>query len=441
MDDDDFGADADFLAALAATDVATNKTASRPPPQAQAQRQPPPQRPAPTAPRIQQPIPQRIQKPGTQPVPGHQPRIVQPTPQALGGPGAAPAAAASGSSASSAGTGVTRALASSGSTILVSPRQKGNPILAQLRSVPWEYSDIAADYGLGPSTVALFLSLKYHRLHPEYIFARFRGLQAGGGPKHRLRILLALVDIENHEETLRELAKTSLVNQVTLILCWSAAEAARYLELYKTFEHASNFSAIRGQQAAGYAERLVQFATVPRAVNKSDAVALVGSFGSLRRAVLAEPEELGLVAGWGEKKVQAWRRAVEAPFRVQKGKRGKAGGGARKAAGRGGGEGAQSTQTRADVVQEEIEEVGTDFDSVFNSRLASTADAADGAADEAAAGPADEAAAAAAEALPTPSPQKRGTSSASAFSPPRPRRPPEELSGGIAAALATLRDK
>ncbi|CAK7226119.1 ssDNA endonuclease and repair protein rad10 [Sporothrix bragantina] len=431
MDDDDFGADADFLAALAATDVAAN-SASRPQPQAQAQRQPP-QRPPPTAPRIQQPIPQRIQRPGAPPQAGQQTRIVQPTPQALGGPGAAPAA--SGSSASSAGTGVTRALASSGSTILVSPRQKGNPILAQLRSVPWEYSDIAADYGLGPSTIALFLSLKYHRLHPEYIFARFRGLQSGGGPKHRLRILLALVDIENHEETLRELAKTSFVNQVTLILCWSAAEAARYLELYKTFEHASNFSAIRGQQAAGYAERLVQFATVPRAVNKSDAVALVGSFGSLRRAVLAEPEELGLVSGWGEKKVQAWRRAVEAPFRVQKGKRGKAGGGAaaRKAASASITAAATGTPTQADDIQEELEELeelGTDFDSVFNNRLAS----ADGTASDAAV-PSEPAAA------PAPSPQKRGTSSASTFSPPRQRRPPEELSDGIAAALAKLRDK
>ncbi|CAK7271393.1 ssDNA endonuclease and repair protein rad10 [Sporothrix epigloea] len=416
MDDEDFGADADFLAALAATDVAT-KTASRPQPQSLAQRPPP------TAPRIQQPTPQRIQRPGTFQPTGQQPRIVQPTPQALGGPGAKPAATPG--SASSASTGATRVLGASGSSILVSPRQKGNPILAQLRSVPWEYSDMTADYGLGPSTVALFLSLKYHRLHPEYIFARFRGLQAGGGPKHRLRILLALVDIENHEETLRELAKTSLVNQVTLILCWSAAEAARYLELYKTFENASNFSAIRGQQAAGYAERLVQFATVPRAVNKSDAVALVGSFGSLRRAVLAEPEELGLVTGWGEKKVKAWRRAVEAPFRVQKGKRAKgAGGEARKTTAPTAAAVAQASTTDWD----DIEEVEANMDAATDNRP-----------------PSANSPVATVEPVVTPPtpppPQKRGTSSASAFSPSKARGPPEELSAGIAAALAKLREK
>lgn len=128
-----------------------------------------------------------------------------------------------------------------------------------------------------------------------------------------------MVDIPNHEDSLRELSKTSVVNNVTIILCWSAAEAARYLELYKSYEnHAGGFAAIRGQQASGYAERLVEFVTVPRAINKADAVALVGTFGSLKNAINADPETIGIVGGWGEKKVKAWRRAVEEPFRVKK---------------------------------------------------------------------------------------------------------------------------
>jgi len=40
---------------------------------------------------------------------------------------------------------------------LVSPRQKGNPVLASLKALPWEYSDIPADYALGLTTCALFL--------------------------------------------------------------------------------------------------------------------------------------------------------------------------------------------------------------------------------------------------------------------------------------------
>ena len=91
------------------------------------------------------------------------------------------------------------------SSILVSPRQKGNPILNGVRNVAWEYSDTVTDYVLGATTCVLFLSLKYHRLHPKYICNRIRDLSGQFG----LRILLTMVEIENYEESLRELSKTS----------------------------------------------------------------------------------------------------------------------------------------------------------------------------------------------------------------------------------------
>jgi DNA excision repair protein ERCC-1 len=182
-----------------------------------------------------------------------------------------------------------------------------------VRSIAWEYSDIPADYVLGATTCALFLSLKYHRLHPEYIYNRIRDLRG----QYNLRVLLTMVDIENHEESLRELSKTSIINNVTIMLCWSAQEAGRYLELFKTFEHAAPTS-IRAQQSTSYSDKLVEFITVPRSINKTDAIGLVSNFGSIRTAVNAGPEEIGLVAGWGEKKVQQWCTAVREPFRTKK---------------------------------------------------------------------------------------------------------------------------
>lgn len=199
------------------------------------------------------------------------------------------------------------------SSILVSARQKGNPSLNYIKSLPWEYSDIPADYVLGATTCALFLSLKYHRLHPEYIYSRIRAL----GHNYNLRILLTMVDIQNHEESLKELSKTSLINNLTLILCWSAQEAGRYLELYKSYEHASPTS-IRAHQATSYSEKLVEFITVPRSINKTDAVSLVSASGSIRAAVNARPEEIGEITGWGEKKVQRWCGTVRENFRVRK---------------------------------------------------------------------------------------------------------------------------
>ena len=253
--DDDFGDDTDFITAIEAVERSSVPKAN--------------------------PVPQRI-------IVDEAPKVQQPTPQAL----------------------PSRHIASS---ILVSTRQKGNPILTSIRSVPWEYSDIPADYVLGATTCALFLSLKYHRLHPEYIYTRIRALQG----KYNLRVMLTMVDIQNHEESLRELSKTSLINNLTLILCWSAAEAGRYLELYKSFEHAKPDS-IRAQTGTGYAEKLVEFITVPRSINKTDAVGLVSAFGSLRAAVNASEEEIGMVQGWGEKKVKRWCGSVREGFRVRR---------------------------------------------------------------------------------------------------------------------------
>jgi DNA excision repair protein ERCC-1 len=199
------------------------------------------------------------------------------------------------------------------SAILVSPRQKGNPILNNIHALPWEYSDTPADYVLGLTTCALFLSLKYHRLHPEYIYSRIRALQG----KYNLRVLLTMVDIDNHEEPLKELSKTSLINNLTIILCWSAKEAARYLELYKSYEHA-NPSSIKAHQATGYAEQMVEFITIPRSINKADAVSLVSTFGSIRAAVNARPEEVANISGWGEKKVIRWCGSVREGFRLSR---------------------------------------------------------------------------------------------------------------------------
>ncbi|RKF57484.1 Mating-type switching protein swi10 [Golovinomyces cichoracearum] len=275
-DDDEFGADADFLEALAAASDSV----------------------IPTQTQISessslslniQPSPQRLDRP-TQVSQAalSAPKVIQPTPQIL----------------------PSRASASS---ILVSPRQKGNPILINLRSFVWEYSDIPADYVLGTTTCALFLSLKYHRLHPEYIYNRIKDLQG----KFNLRVLLTLVDIMNHEDVLKELTKTSLVNNVTIILCWSTAEAARYLELYKSYEHSKDSIGIKGIEKKGYAEKMVEFITVPRGINKTDAVSIVSAFGSIKNAINARAEEVAVVCGWGEKKVRRWCSVVDKPFQVR----------------------------------------------------------------------------------------------------------------------------
>ena len=126
-----------------------------------------------------------------------------------------------------------------------------------------------------------------------------------------------MVDIDNHENPLKELSKTSLIKNLTLMLCWSAAEAGRYLSSYKSYEHAPPNS-ICGQQATSYSEKLVEFVTAPKSINKTDTISLVGNFGSLRAAINAQPEEIALLGSWGDKKISSWHSAVREGFRVRK---------------------------------------------------------------------------------------------------------------------------
>jgi DNA excision repair protein ERCC-1 len=196
-------------------------------------------------------------------------------------------------------------------------KQKGNPILSHIKNVPWSYhssgTDIVADYILGKTTCALFLSLKYHKLHPDYIYARVRAL----GDAYVLRVLLVLVDIADHQDVLRTLSRLCVTAHMCLFLAWSAPEAGRYLEAFKAFEHTPP-TAIQEKVADDYGSRMVDFFTQVRSVNKSDAVSLVSSFGSVRAAVDANSEEVLMISGWGQQKVSRLEKALRDPFRVKK---------------------------------------------------------------------------------------------------------------------------
>ncbi|XP_051565884.1 DNA excision repair protein ERCC-1-like isoform X2 [Myxocyprinus asiaticus] len=120
----------------------------------------------------------------------------------------------------------------SGNSIIVSPRQRGNPILKFVRNVPWEFGEVVPDYVLGRTTCALFLSVRYHNLNPNYIHERLKQL----GQSFALRVLLVQVDVKDPHHALKELARICIMADCTLILAWSPEEAGRYLETYKSYE-------------------------------------------------------------------------------------------------------------------------------------------------------------------------------------------------------------
>jgi DNA excision repair protein ERCC-1 len=83
--------------------------------------------------------------------------------------------------------------------------QQGNPVLTLVKSVQWEFGETISDYQLNSTTGALFLSLKYHRLHPDYLDTRIKKLHKA----YDLKILLCLCDAMDHEMVLKDITKVS----------------------------------------------------------------------------------------------------------------------------------------------------------------------------------------------------------------------------------------
>lgn len=116
-----------------------------------------------------------------------------------------------------------------GKTVLVSSSQKGNPLLDSLANTNWRYvsssggTKIYYDYMVQGRNV-IFLSLKYHKLHPEYIFKKVQPLA-----KNQNNILLCVVDVENAEDILKDLNKLCMFNGFTLLLAFNFDQAGKYL--------------------------------------------------------------------------------------------------------------------------------------------------------------------------------------------------------------------
>ncbi|CAE6479686.1 unnamed protein product [Rhizoctonia solani] len=197
-----------------------------------------------------------------------------------------------------------------GNSILVNKRQKGNPILDHVKGVPWEYSsDIIVDYQVGSTAGLLYLSLKYHHLHPQYIFTRFEKL----GRNYDIRILLILCDVSEHQNSIKELTKACLLNSITVVVAWSAEEAGQYLATYKLYEFKSH-QLIKERVDADYQSVLRAVLTTVRGVNKTDVMTLKTNFGSFSNIVHATTEDMQLCPGFGPTKVRRLREAFNKAF-------------------------------------------------------------------------------------------------------------------------------
>ncbi|KAL7503836.1 hypothetical protein ACHAXN_001568 [Cyclotella atomus] len=191
----------------------------------------------------------------------------------------------------------------------VSTRQRGNPILNHVRNVPFQESKMVPDYIFSPTRCALFLSIRYHNLHQQYIHKRIAEL----GQDFGLRILLCYVDIDDNANVILYLNDLCVQNNFTLILAWSEEEAARYLETFKAFD-GKDASLIQKRELNNYPDQIAHVLGSVRSVNKTDASQLLSQFGTWKNLVGASVEELSVCPGVGVKKVRRLYEAFHRPF-------------------------------------------------------------------------------------------------------------------------------
>lgn len=213
------------------------------------------------------------------------------------------------------------------SSVQVAQSQKGNPLLESplMKMTPWSFNgQILLDYYINATNQVLFLSLKYHKLRPEYVWRRIEKLKGGTSSTvvdsndQALRILLVVVDIDSPQDALRSLLVICLKNDLTLVIAWSFEEAGNYIAYLKLNAMAQSkvVSSIQGIKKGDYNSLIVETLTTVRAVNKTDVANLLANCKSLKDIVLASNNEDGLknIPGLGERKVRNLRAVFSNPF-------------------------------------------------------------------------------------------------------------------------------
>ena len=113
--------------------------------------------------------------------------------------------------------------------VFANPRQKGNPVIQQVTRcwIKFTLPQEGPDYIFGGDRIcALFISMRYHLLHRDYLIERISECPRR---KFAVRILLCFNDLDKSQDadSLVELTSIASANDFTVLLFWSEQEGAR----------------------------------------------------------------------------------------------------------------------------------------------------------------------------------------------------------------------
>lgn len=181
-----------------------------------------------------------------------------------------------------------------------------------------------AHYLLFDSCCALFLSLKYHVIHPDYVYERVAELQN----KYQLKVLLVMIDHLVYEASLKELTLLAVRTNFTLLLAWNYEEAAKHIENIRlNVDKPPDVIMGRGSGGGGGGGEekegsklttnqgsLVDALTSVKSINRTDAITLLATFDSLANIATASPDELTICPGISIIKARRLHSLFRKPF-------------------------------------------------------------------------------------------------------------------------------
>ncbi|CAI5438256.1 unnamed protein product [Caenorhabditis angaria] len=207
-------------------------------------------------------------------------------------------------------------ISTSGSLIVNRRRQEGNPVLKYVRNVRYEWGDIAPDFECGSTFAVIYLSFKYHKMHPNYVYSR---LSARAENNYKNKVLLAFCNVEEPRHVLRELNMMCYRQSWTLVVCYSVEEAAEYIENFKlsqskdvTFKKPNQSATDDARQKA--LEAAIGILTSARNISKTDAQRLLFNFGTLENICKADESQLALSPGLGPIKAKNLHAFLRCPL-------------------------------------------------------------------------------------------------------------------------------
>ncbi len=122
---------------------------------------------------------------------------------------------------------------STSAPILVHPVQRQNPLLECLNNTAYTFREgLEVDFHINTATCALFLCVRYHRLHPHYLSQRLTANKAALAGYTR-RFILLKVDVDDPDAAVQDLNLTCAAMGWTLMVGWSDDEIATYLHALK----------------------------------------------------------------------------------------------------------------------------------------------------------------------------------------------------------------